>query len=83
MITLTVKAFTALLKCNTMPVETACGNITLINFILRLGCDRLLTSGQAASALNGSDLIRQLIRQNPEMEIVPGGGITENNLVPF
>jgi copper homeostasis protein CutC len=46
-----------------------------------LGCDRLLTSGQGASALDGSDFLRQLIQQNPEMEIVPGGGITENNLV--
>ncbi len=51
------------------------------NWNHRLGCDRLLTSGQGASALDGSDFLRQLIQQNPEMEIVPGGGITENNLV--
>jgi len=55
----------------------------LTEFIFRLGCNRLLTSGQAASALDGSDYLRQLIKQNPEMNIVPGGGITENNLVSF
>jgi copper homeostasis protein CutC len=46
-----------------------------------LGIGRLLTSGQAANALEGAELIRQLVDNNPDIQIVPGGGITENNLV--
>ena len=52
-------------------------------FLFRLGCQRLLTSGQGASALDGAELIGQLVQQNPEIMITPGGGITENNLVSF
>ena len=46
-----------------------------------MGVQRLLTSGQAATALQGSDFIRQLVLDYPEIEIMPGGGITEENLV--
>ena len=49
--------------------------------IIALGCDRLLTSGQAADALTGAPLIRELVRQaRGRITIMPGGGITAQNV---
>lgn len=48
-----------------------------------MGIGRLLTSGQAANALDGSEMISQLVRDYPGIEIMPGGGIYEQNLVGF
>lgn len=47
-----------------------------LEVLLALGVDRLLTSGQAATALEGLGLIRQLLEaaQN-RMAIMPGGGV--------
>lgn len=49
--------------------------------IIALGCDRLLTSGQAADALTGAPLIRTLIeRARGRITIMPGGGIDAHNI---
>lgn len=49
--------------------------------IISLGIERILTSGQAPSAMAGSDIIKQLnYRANNRIIIMPGGGITENNV---
>lgn len=49
--------------------------------VIALGCDRLLTSGQAADALAGAPLIRALIEQARErITIMPGGGIDARNI---
>ncbi len=49
--------------------------------IIELGCDRILTSGGMASAPEGSSIIRKLIEQaQNRISIMPGGGITENNI---
>ena len=48
--------------------------------LIGLGIDRLLTSGQEKSALEGLDLITELVRKAAERIIVmPGGGIHERN----
>jgi len=50
--------------------------------IIDLGCERLLTSGQEISVLEGADLIRHLLRQaGRRLIIMPGGGLTESNFV--
>lgn len=50
--------------------------------IIDLGCERILTSGQAVTAIGGSDLISSLIRiAGDRIIIMPGGGITENNIM--
>lgn len=50
--------------------------------VIALGCDRLLTSGQAADALVGAPLIRKLIQHAAgRITIMPGGGITAGNIV--
>ncbi len=50
--------------------------------LIDLGVDRLLTSGQESSALEGLDLIAALVQQAAgRISIMPGGGINERNLV--
>lgn len=49
--------------------------------LIDLGLDRVLTSGQEASVLEGLDLITDLIQQAGDRLIVmPGAGITERNI---
>jgi copper homeostasis protein len=49
--------------------------------LIALGIERVLTSGQEQSALEGIDLIAALVRQAGERIIVmPGGGIHERNV---
>ncbi len=49
--------------------------------LIELGVDRVLTSGQEDSVLEGLDLITALVQQaNQRIIVMPGGGITERNL---
>ena len=49
--------------------------------LIELGVTRVLTSGQAATALAGTDLIRQLVAQaGGRIELLPGSGITPGNV---
>ena len=48
--------------------------------IIGLGCDRILTSGQASTAEEGADLLRRLRRRaKGRIIILPGGGVTPEN----
>jgi copper homeostasis protein len=48
--------------------------------LIELGVDRILTSGQEASVLEGLPLIAELIRRaSDKIIIMPGGGITPRN----
>jgi copper homeostasis protein len=48
---------------------------------IALGCERVLTSGGQASALEGAPLIREMIAQAGErIAIMPGAGVTAANL---
>jgi len=49
--------------------------------VLELGAERLLTSGQEKSAVEGMDLIADLVeRAGDRLVVMPGGGVTERNL---
>ena len=49
--------------------------------LLALGVDRLLTSGQAATALEGAALIRRLVAHaGDDLSVVAGVGVTPENL---
>lgn len=49
--------------------------------LIDLGVDRVLTSGQESSALEGLDLITALVQQAGDRIIVmPGGGVNERNI---
>lgn len=50
--------------------------------IIELGCQRILTSGQASSAPAGAAVIAQLVQQaGSRIIIMPGGGINASNLM--
>lgn len=49
--------------------------------VIALGCERVLTSGGQASALEGASLIRELVAQAAgRIAIMPGAGVTAANL---
>lgn len=48
--------------------------------VAALGCSRVLTSGRAASAADGADLLARLAKQQGGVSVMPGGGIGESNL---
>jgi len=49
--------------------------------VVDLGADRLLTSGQEVSALEGAPLIAELVAAaGDRLVVMPGGGITERNI---
>ncbi|WP_126973824.1 copper homeostasis protein CutC [Gynurincola endophyticus] len=53
--------------------------LAAMNVLIRLGVERILTSGQQASALEGATLIRGLVEAaNGQMEIMAGAGITSS-----
>lgn len=48
--------------------------------IVELGCHRILTSGHAASAMQGVDTLRQMVAQaNGRIAIMAGGGVNPGN----
>lgn len=55
--------------------------LAALDVVIALGCDRLLTSGQARDALAGAPLIRQLVEHAGErIAIMPGGGVSAGNI---
>ena len=49
--------------------------------LIRLGVDRVLTSGQEATVLEGLSLIGELVRRaGSRIVVMPGGGITSRNV---
>ena len=55
-----------------------------IEYLIELGVERVLTSGQKEKAIDGLGLLKQLknISRN-RIEIMPGGGINKSNIVNF
>jgi copper homeostasis protein len=50
--------------------------------IIDIGCERILTSGQKPTALEGEKLIHELIRQaNERIIIMPGSGVRSENVM--
>ena len=48
--------------------------------IIGLGCDRILTSGQQPTVVEGADMLRALRqRARGRILILPGGGVTPEN----
>jgi copper homeostasis protein len=58
-----------------------CANpIEALDQIIALGCNRLLTSGQAASAIAGVDMLAKLVEHaNGRITILAGGGVSAEN----
>jgi copper homeostasis protein len=61
--------------------DMAADPFTALEDIISIGCDRVLTSGQAASAMDGAGLIADLVKRAGDRIIVmPGGGVRDSNL---
>ncbi len=55
--------------------------LAALDTLIELGVDRLLTSGQEASALEGAELIAELVeRARGRLVVMPGVGVTQRNL---
>lgn len=55
--------------------------IAALDTLIELGFTRVLTSGQAPTAIQGADIIREMIEQaQGRIEILPGSGITPHNV---
>ncbi|MEM7582205.1 MAG: copper homeostasis protein CutC [Acidobacteriota bacterium] len=55
--------------------------LAALDTLIELGVDRLLTSGQEPSVLEGTELIRELVtRAGDRLTVMPGCGITARNL---
>jgi copper homeostasis protein len=61
--------------------DMAADPVRALQQLIDLGVDRLLTSGQEKSALEGSELIARLVKlAGDQLIIMPGGGITHRNI---
>jgi len=55
--------------------------LTALNDLIELGCERVLTSGTQASALEGAQLIRQLVELSAgRIVVMPGAGMDAGNI---
>lgn len=51
-----------------------------LEVLIELGCERVLTSGLQATAEQGSETIRQLVKQaNQRISLMPGAGVNADN----
>jgi copper homeostasis protein len=49
--------------------------------IIRIGCERILTSGQRPVAMEGAELLRELVREaDGRIVIMPGSGVRSDNI---
>ncbi|QEG25263.1 copper homeostasis protein CutC [Mariniblastus fucicola] len=46
-----------------------------------LGIDRVLTSGQRSTAIEGAETIRQMVQQSTSIKILAGSGVNASNVV--
>jgi len=52
--------------------------------LIELGVDRILTSGQATTAIAGQTIIKSLVQQaDNRIKILPGGGLNPLNIIDF
>lgn len=55
-----------------------------LDILIELGVDRVLTSGQRASAVKGAETVRKMLEHaNGRIDILPGGGINDGNVRAF
>lgn len=61
--------------------DMAADPFATLEALIGLGVDRVLTSGQDVSALEGAPLIAELVRRaGDRIVVMPGGGITDRNV---
>jgi copper homeostasis protein len=62
-------------------IDAAPDAFVALETLIDAGCERVLTSGQAATAPEGAALLAQLVKQaDGRMSIMPGAGVRSSNL---
>lgn len=54
--------------------------IEALQAVMEAGCHRLLTSGQAPTALQGAAVIKRLVDHSASLKILAGSGVTPDNV---
>lgn len=57
--------------------------LATFQILQELGADHLLTSGQQSKAIEGIDLLKQLLKASDSCKIMPGGGVNSENIEDF
>lgn len=61
--------------------DRAANPFEALEVIIGLGCERILTSGQRPVAMEGAELLYQLVREADErISIMPGSGVRASNI---
>src|SRR5580658_3125845 len=61
--------------------DRAADPFVALETIIRMGCERILTSGQRPVAMEGAELLRELVREADErIVIMPGSGVRASNI---
>jgi copper homeostasis protein len=61
--------------------DRAADPFVALETIIRMGCERILTSGQRPVAMEGAELLRELVREADErIVIMPGSGVRSDNI---
>ena len=61
-------------------IDVATEALESLDLIEKLGFNRVLTSGQKPTAIEGSDLIQQMVQQSSSIRILAGSGINAANV---
>ncbi len=62
--------------------DRALNPFSALEDIIEIGCERILTSGQKPKAIDGVQLIKDLITEaNDRIIIMPGSGVTAENII--
>jgi copper homeostasis protein len=61
--------------------DRAANPFDALEAVIRIGCERILTSGQRPVAMEGAELLRDLVREADErIVIMPGSGVRASNI---
>lgn len=61
--------------------DRAADPFAALEIIIRIGCERILTSGQRPVAMEGAELLHELVREAEErIVIMPGSGVRSENV---
>ena len=61
--------------------DRAANPFEALEAIIRIGCERILTSGQRPVAMEGAELLHELVREADErIVIMPGSGVRASNI---
>lgn len=62
-------------------IDQCCDAKVALEQLVELGCERVLTSGQASNALSGKEVLKDLVSQaNGRIQVLAGAGVNRDNV---